>query len=318
MPDTKQPRRDVAAEITDLIIRKLEEGVPPWSRPWRTSGAGDRPLRHCGTPYTGINTLYLWAIADAQGYRSRYWMTYRQAEAMGGNVRRGETGAVSVYYTSFNKHEAHPETGQDVVRSIRFLRHYTVFNVDQIDGLPPYFYASASASETPAVPSNRQAEIEAFFAPIPADVRHGGNEAYFSPTFDYIQLPNRSAFTTIDHYASTRCHEMVHWSGHVNRLSRTFGKRFGDAAYSFEELVAEIGAGLCCSDLGLPNILHDSHASYVGHWLGILRGDKTAIIHAAAKAEQAFAYLKAFSSAASEPKRGEAPAEPMVSSASAA
>src|SRR3546814_4788807 len=109
-------------------------------------------------------------------------------------------------------------------------------------------------------------------------------------------MPNRSAVTSIDHYASTRCHETVHWSGHVRRLARTFGKRFGDAAYSFEELVAEIGAGLCCSQLGLPNILHDSHASYVGHWLGILRGDKTAIIHAAANAEQAFTYLMTFRS----------------------
>src|SRR3546814_11245927 len=100
-------------------------------RPWSLGQAGGRPLRHCGTPYTGINTLYLWAIADAEGYRSRYWMTYRQAEALGGNVRRGETGAVSVYYSSFKKHEAPPETGQDVIRSIRFLRPYTVFNADQ-------------------------------------------------------------------------------------------------------------------------------------------------------------------------------------------
>ena len=117
MPQPNRPGRDVAAEITDLIINKLEEGVPPWSRPWSLSQAGGRPLRHCGTPYTGINTLYLWAIADAEGYRSRYWMTYRQAEALGGNVRRGETGAVSVYYSSFQKHEAHPKTGQDVVLS---------------------------------------------------------------------------------------------------------------------------------------------------------------------------------------------------------
>src|SRR3546814_18594496 len=94
MPQPNRPGRDVAAEITDLIIHKLEEGVPPWSRPWSLGQAGGRPLRHCGTPYTGINTLYLWAIADAEGYRSRYWMTYRQAEALGGNVRRGETGEI--------------------------------------------------------------------------------------------------------------------------------------------------------------------------------------------------------------------------------
>ncbi|MFH8654628.1 ArdC family protein [Sphingomonas paucimobilis] len=299
MTASRRSSRDVAAEITDLIIRKLEEGVPPWSRPWRCSGAGGRPLRHCGTPYTGINTLYLWALGDAMGYRSRFWMTYRQAEALGANVRRGETGAISVYYSSFKKTEEHPETGKEVEKNIRFLRHYVVFNADQIDALPAYFYAPEEA-EIPVEPSTRQAAIDAFFDAIPADVRHGGNQAYFTPTFDHIQMPSRTSFRSMDLYASTRCHETVHWSGHSDRLARTFGKRFGDKAYAFEELVAEIGAGLCCADLGLPNVLHDSHASYVGHWLGILRGDKTAIIHAAAKAEQAFAYLKSFGSAAAE------------------
>lgn len=299
MPRAKRAARDVAAEITDLIIRKLEEGVPPWSRPWRSSGAGGRPLRHCGTPYSGVNTLYLWALGDAQGYRSRYWMTYRQAEALGGNVRRGEQGALSVYFSSFKKREAHPETGRETEKMIRFLRHYIVFNADQIDALPARFYPP-DEPETPVLPSARQAAIDDFFAGIPADVRHGGDQAYFTPTFDYIQLPSRTAFRSMDHYASTRCHETVHWSGHAARLARTFGKRFGDNAYAFEELVAEIGAGLCCADLQLPNQLHDGHASYVGHWLKILRGDKTAIIHAAAKAEQAFAYLKSFSASSSE------------------
>ncbi|WP_337847865.1 zincin-like metallopeptidase domain-containing protein [Sphingomonas sp.] len=293
MSSSKRTSRDVAAEITDLIIRKLEEGVPPWSRPWRTSGAGGRPLRHSGESYRGVNALYLWALGDAKGYRSRYWMTCRQAETLGGNVRRGESGAISVYYSSFKKRDVHPETGHQVERSIRFLRHYLVFNADQIDALPPYFYAP-DEPERPVIPSERQAAIDAFFAAIPADVRHGGNQAYFTPTFDYIQLPSRTAFRSMDLYASVRCHETVHWTGHSSRLARTFGKRFGDKAYSFEELVAEVGAGLCCADLGLPNVLHDSHASYVGHWLSILRGDKTAIIHAAAKAEQAFDYLKSF------------------------
>ena len=204
----RQPvRRDVAAEITDLIIRKIEEGVPPWSRPWRSSGAGGRPLRHCGTPYQGINVLYLGALGDALGYRSRYWMTYRQAESLGGHIRKGESGAISVYYSSFKKTEEHPETGKEVERSIRFLRHYIVFNADQVDGLPPYFYPSPEP-EQPLAPSERQAAIDAFFASIPADVRHGGNQAYFTPTFDYIQLPSRTSFRSMDLYASTRCHEV--------------------------------------------------------------------------------------------------------------
>lgn len=298
MPAAKRSGRDVAAEITDLIIRKLEEGVAPWSRPWRTDGAGERPLRHCGTPYKGINTLYLWALGDAQGYRSRYWMTRLQAQALGGHVRKGEGGALSVYFSTFRKREAHAETGREVERTIRFLRHYLVFNADQVDGLPAYFHPP-EIPPAPPPPSVRQAAIDTFFASIPAQVRHGGNQAYFTPTFDHIQLPSRSAFRSMDHHASVRCHETIHWSGHPNRLARTFGKRFGDKAYAFEELVAEIGAGLCCAHLGLPNMLHDSHASYVAHWLAILRADKTAIIHAAAKAEQALVYLMSFAPRAS-------------------
>ncbi|RVT38372.1 DUF1738 domain-containing protein [Sphingobium algorifonticola] len=240
MSQVKRAGRDVAAEITDLIIRKLEEGVPPWSRPWRVAGAGGRPLRHCGTPYQGINTLYLWALGDAEGYRSRYWMTRRQAEALGGHVRKGEGGALSVYFSSFRKCETHPGTGRETERTIRFLRHYLVFNADQVDGLPAYFHPPDIA-EPPLEPSARQRAIDAFFAGIPAEVRHGGSQAYFTPTFDYIQLPSRSAFRSMDHYASVRCHETVHWTGHANRLARTFGKRFGDKAYAFEELVALSG-----------------------------------------------------------------------------
>lgn len=126
--------RDAAAEISAIIIDRLEKGVPPWTRPWRTSGSGGRPLRHCGTPYTGINNLLLWALGDMHGYRSRYWMTYRQASELGAQVRRGEQGALSVYYSSFKKTETDAASGEAVERSIRFLRHYIVFNADQIDG----------------------------------------------------------------------------------------------------------------------------------------------------------------------------------------
>lgn len=309
MPRPARAARDVAAEITALIIAKLEQGVPPWSRPWTGAGGASSPLRHCGTNYTGINRLYLWAVADAAGYRSRYWMTYRQASELGGQVRHGETASLSVYYSSFKKLETNEATGAASEKSIRFLRSYLVFNAHQIDGLPAHFYPDTSVEAAPIEPSARQHAIDAFFAAIPASVRHGGNQAYFAPGLDYIQLPHPQSFTTMDHYASTRGHETVHWAGHSSRLARKFGKRFGDRAYSFEELIAEIGAGLICAELGLPNELHDSHASYVGHWLGILKADKTAIIHAASKAEQAFAYLRAFSTAAADADADTAPAE---------
>jgi len=286
-----KPRRDVAAEITSLIIQKLESGVLPWSRPWGLTGAGGRPLRHCGTPYTGINNLYLWAIGDARGYSARTWMTYRQAEELGGHVRRGEHGSHSVYFSSFSKTETDRVTGEEANKNIRFLRSYTVFNVEQIDGLPVYYYPVAAPPE-PRVESVHRAAIDGFFDALPATVRHGGDQAFFSPIGDYIQMPHRTMFRSDDHYASTLGHEYVHYSGAQSRLNREFGKKFGDQAYAFEELVASIGQCLICADLGLPGELHDNHASYIDHWLRILKGDSSAIIKAASKAEQAVAWLR--------------------------
>ncbi|MBB3588875.1 DUF1738 domain-containing protein (plasmid) [Sphingomonas sp. AAP5] len=286
-----KPRRDVAAEITNLIIEKLEAGVLPWSRPWGLTGAGGRPLRHCGTPYTGINNLYLWAIGDACGYSARTWMTYRQAEELGGQVRRGEHGSHSVYFSSFSKTETDRVTGEEANKSVRFLRSYTVFNVDQIDGLPVYYYP-VSAPPEPRIESVHRAAIDGFFDALPATVRHGGDQAFFSPIGDYIQMPHRTMFRSDDHYASTLGHEYVHYSGAQSRLDREFGKKFGDQAYAFEELVASIGQCLICADLGLPGELHDNHASYIDHWLRILKGDSSAIIKAASKAEQAVTWLK--------------------------
>ena len=282
-------RRDIAAEITQLIIDKLEAGVAPWSRPWRTAGAGGRPLRHCGTPYTGINTLMLWAIGDARGYRSRHWMTYRQAQALGAQVRKGETGSLSVYYSTVSRTETDEATGEDPDRKVAFLKAYTVFNVDQIDGLPERYRV---ADPEPRSETVHRAEVDGFVERLPMTVRHGGNAAFYDRGRDLIQMPHRDEFVTDDCYASTLAHEATHWTGHPTRLARTFGKRFGDRAYAFEELVAEIGAGMMCAELGLPNQVHDGHASYVDHWLGILKADKTAIIHAASRAEQAFSYLR--------------------------
>lgn len=298
----KASPRDVAAEITALIIARIEAGTPPWKRPW-TLGNSGRPLRHCGTPYTGINSLYLWAVADANGYRSRTWMTYRQATELGGQVRRGEAGSISVYYSSFTKEDGGSNAGAGETKTIRFLRAYSVFNALQIDGLDPRFYPDDAPVE-PLAPSTRQAAIDAFFAAIPSQVRYGGDQAYYDRIADTIKLPDRDKFSSADELASTNSHEHVHWAGHPDRLARTFGKKFGDDAYAREELVAEIGAGLICADLGLPSDIHNGHASYVAHWLKILRADKTAIIHAASKAEQAYKYLKAFGDASAVQSAG--------------
>jgi antirestriction protein ArdC len=290
----KQPRRDVAQEITDLILSKIEQGVLPWRRPWRRTGDEGPPLRVNGVRYSGINSLYLWLVADMRGYPSRYWMTYRQAQELGGQVRKGEKSSPSIYFNSVEKTETDETSGEEQTKSVRFMRAYSVFNASQIDGLPEHFYPrKLPAAEIS--PSEKQAQIDAFFDPIPIEVRHGGNQAFYSPAGDFVQLPHLHAFESADLYAATRGHELGHATGAPHRLARTFGKRFGDKAYAFEELVAELTSARICYELRLPCELHDSHASYIDHWASILASDKSAIITAAAKADQAFNFLAAFS-----------------------
>ena len=132
----QRPKRDVAQEITNLIIATIEAGTLPWRRPWKKTGMGGAPLRAAGVPYTGINRLYLWAVADHCGYGSRYWMTWRQAIELGGQVRKGETAEPSIYFNSTKKTAVDQATGEESSKTIRFMRAYSVFNAAQIDGLP--------------------------------------------------------------------------------------------------------------------------------------------------------------------------------------
>ena len=296
---TRRPKRDIAQDITNLIIAKIESGTLPWRRPWKKTGMGGAPLRANGIPYSGINRLYLWAVADSLGHGSRYWMTYRQAQELGGQVRKGESAEPSIYFNTTSKTEVDRSTGEEASRTIRFMRAYSVFNASQIDGLPAHFYPDP-VPEAPPSPSQRAAAVASFFDPIPTDVRYGGDRAFYTPGGDFIQMPHRNSFTSEDGITATLAHETGHWTGHPSRLGRTFGKRFGDKAYAFEELVAEQISARICYELGLPAELHESHASYIEHWLEILKADKTAIITAAAKADQAFTYLAAFSGYDSE------------------
>lgn len=287
-------KRDIAQEITNIIIEKLEQGTAPWKRSWKCNISAMRPLRANGESYTGINSIFLWAVADSYEYGSRYWMTAKQAEKLGGRVDNIRKSWPSVYFNCFKKTQQHAVTGETFDRFIAFMRHYEVYNADQIIGLPVHYYAERKP-DIPLDPSERQAAIDAFFDPIPIKVKHGGNRAYYSIGGDHVQMPRKSAFKSSDHYTAVLAHEFTHATGAAHRLGRRFGKKFGDKAYAFEELIAEIGSGLITSELELPHELHDSHASYVASWLKILKKDKSAIITAAAKAEQAFRYLAEFS-----------------------
>jgi antirestriction protein ArdC len=263
-------RQDVYSRVTAKIIADLEQGVRPWMKPWSGENAAERitlPLRHCGTPYRGINILLLWGEAMAKGYASNKWMTYKQAAELGAHVRKGEHGSLVVYADRFMKTEA-DESGKDVEREIPFMKGYTVFNVEQIEGLPERYYSRPQ-------PKGEKMQLieaaEAFFAATGATIRHGGNMAYYAPGPDVIQLPHPEAFTDAESYAATKAHELTHWTKHDTRLARDFGrKHFGDEGYARED-----------------------HSAYIEHWLKVLKDDRRAIFQAAAHAQRAVDYLHA-------------------------
>jgi antirestriction protein ArdC len=255
-------------EITNRIIAELEQGTAPWVKPWAV------PLPYNATTqrrYTGVNVLLLW---DAP-YPRPAWLTFRQAALLGGHVRKGEHATPIVYVSKFVKGDGDDE------KVIPFLRRYYVFNVEQTEGLPDHLYARPHAASPE--------RITEFFGSNQAEVRHGGGAAYYDRTNDYIQLPHQEHFTSVEQYYATRLHETVHWTGHPARLNRQFGQRFGDQAYAFEELVAELGSAFLAAELGLTPELH--HAEYVGHWVKVLRDHRSAIFTAAARATEAFNYL---------------------------
>lgn len=300
----EKPRADVYARITDRIVADLERGVRPWVRPWSAANAAGRitrPLRHNGMPYQGINVVLLWSEAVSRGSASSTWMTFKQSLELGGHIRKGETGTIVVYANKIIKTET-DDKGDDVGRTVPILRAYTVFCVNQIDGLPEQYYKSAAAA--PATPpSQRIAHADAFFANTGATIRHGGDKAYFAPSLDLIQMPPFESFRDAESYTATLAHECVHWTAPAHRVNRDlsrYGKDRSERAR--EELVAELGACFLSADLGIVPELEPraDHASYLASWLEVLSNDKRFIFSAAAHAQRAVTYLHGLQPRAAE------------------
>jgi len=287
---TKQ-RRDIYQDITDKITQQLSQGIRPWLKPWNAEHAAGRitrPLRHNGEPYHGINILMLWASAEEQGFISPYWLTFKQAKSLGGHVKKGEKGSPVVYASTFEKTDTNAK-GEEVEQRIPFLKQYTVFAADQIDGLPDHFYA---LQQPPNSDIERVETADAFFNATNADIREGGSKAYYAIGSDHIQMPPLECFRDAESHAATLAHEICHWTRHESRLSRDLGrKRWGDEGYAMEELVAELGSAFLCADLAItPEVMPD-HAAYVATWLKVLEDDKRAIFTAASLASKAVDYL---------------------------
>ncbi|HEV7319291.1 MAG TPA: zincin-like metallopeptidase domain-containing protein [Ensifer sp.] len=286
-------RSDIYSRITDKIIGELANGVRPWIKQWNalnTNGRITRPLRHNGQPYSGMNVLLLWSEQMSQGFTSSMWMTFKQALELGAAVRKGETGSTVVFASRFTKSQADGKGGE-IDREIPFLKAYSVFNVEQIDGLPDYYYCRPEPALDPV---ERIEQVDRFFRNTGAIIRHGGDQAFYAPGPDLIQMPPFEAFKDPESYYATLSHEATHWTAATNRVGRDLSRYSKDKSErAREELVAELGSCFLCADLGITPELEPrpDHASYLRSWLKVLIDDKRAIFQAAAHAQRALSFL---------------------------
>jgi antirestriction protein ArdC len=289
------PRVSLYEEVTAMIIAQLEAGVFPWVQPWSAAAAGVGLPRNAvsGRPYSGINVLILWGAVIEGGYPSQNWLTFRQALAAGGCVKKSERGRTVFYADRFTPKSQHEQGADDgeAVRSIPFLKRFSVFNVAQCDGLPERF----TAAPAPLPERQPHEDAEALIAASGADFRIGGAEAFYVPALDYVQVPPQPAFAQQIDYYRTALHELGHWTGHASRLSRDQSGGFGTPAYAREELCAELASAFLCAALGIVPTVR--HADYLANWLAVLRADSRAIFKAASQASKAADYLLAFTDA---------------------
>lgn len=294
-------KQDIYERITNHIIAELKKGVRPWMQPWNAGHAAGRitrPLRANGIPYQGINVIMLWSESVTKGYAAPIWMTFKQAQEVGAHIRKGERGSLVVYASTLQRTDTDEASGEEVERNIPFMKGYTVFNVEQIEGLPEHFTQPAAPALDPV---QRISAADAFFAATGATISHGGNRAFYSPGEDRIQLPPFETFKDAESYYATLAHEGIHWTKHKSRLDRDLGrKRWGDEGYAAEELVAELGAAFLCADLALTPEVREDHAAYIANWLTVLKNDKRAIFTAAGHAQRAADILHAFSRQAAQ------------------
>jgi antirestriction protein ArdC len=284
----KKEKKSIYEEITEKIIDALEAGVAPWSRPWETAQFGEHRNAVTNRSYRGINIMLLNLATTGKGYVDPRWLTFRNAEVLGGHVRKGEKGVGVVFWKFLtvteteNANQDRSENGDDK-KIIPLTRMYTIFNAEQCEGL------ELTPLEKPVgiavgIESKNNEDAEKILS-LP-NLKHGGDKAYYSQARDLIVMPVKETFENLEFFYSTFYHEILHWTGHPNRLNRKFGTRFGDHDYAFEELVAEIGAAFLGAGTGVP-FENMRHPEYINFWLQILKKDTKAIFTAGAKAQGA-------------------------------
>ena len=276
-----QTRTDIYQTVTDNIIAALEVGVKPWSCPWqRVPGMSGLPCNFAtGISYSGMNIMLLWCSASKQGFGDSRWMTYKQAQAVGGQVRKGEHGTTAIFYTTLEK-----ENEYGGIDQIPMLKTFTVFNVQQIDGLP-----LTTETVSPEATFDPLPKAENLFQKSGANIIEKGQNAFFRPSTVEVWLPERYLFSDAANFYATGLHELVHWSGGKSRLNREIKGKFGSEDYAYEELIAELGSAFLMADLGILGEVQ--HESYIASWLKALKNDKRYIFKAASAASKAHRYL---------------------------
>jgi antirestriction protein ArdC len=277
--------RNLYAEATARILAELESGAAPWVKPW--SATPGRNIPHnavTGRPYSGCNVVLLWMQRSL--YPTPRYLTFNQAKAAGGNVRKGEHGT-PIYFVKPVPAKGDDESDGNGRRGMLLMR-YAVFNVSQCDGLPENL--AALPEVTARHSDKRDATIDEFLAATGADIREGHGEAYYIPSRDFIALPAFAAFRSAAHYYGVAFHELGHWTGAKRRLDRDLKGRFGERAYAAEELIAELTAAFLCAEFNIDGELR--HAAYIESWIGLLKDDPRAFFTAASKAQAAANYLR--------------------------
>ena len=278
---------DVAQAVTDRIISLIESGkaTGKWVAPWNRGMVLPKNAK-TGQFYRGVNVLLLWNSGD---YTSNVWATWKQWESMGHTPENAKgQGRMIVFWKILEKKEKQADGSDKVVKKTPYLQYSRVFNADLV---PTYQEPECSKLDE----SERFDAAENLMKATGANISNdGGHRAYYSPVTDSIHLPKFEHFNDASGYYSTAMHELAHWTGHTSRLNREFGKRFGDQAYAFEELIAELSAAFTCAHLGITAETRQDHAEYVADWLKALKGDRNAIITASSQAAKASEFIMAF------------------------
>lgn len=275
-------------DVTAKIISELEKGAAPWIKPWKVDGSADKN-NFSGKAYQGINRLLCGMSSMAQGFSRPEWATFKQWQAAGVQVKKGSKGTQIVFFKPVSK-ETVNDTGETEKTGYCVAKAYYVFNIEQTDAQIPE--PEAISGEFNPIPACDDRIVK-----TGAIIGHGGDSAFYMPSQDRIQLPNKTAFDNEASYYATAFHELTHWTGAKHRLDRDLDKgRFGNPAYAFEELVAEMGAAFLCQDYSIQGELR--HAGYIGHWLKACKEENKAIFKASALAQKAADYINALDATA--------------------